>query len=266
MAPAREVSAPPAFDTLGRDAYYWTRLRELVDDAGYTLEDVVRNWQAYVMRRDLIRFIAHYELFKRVVDLPGCIVELGVYRGASFFTWTNLIETFAPFDRHRHVYGFDSFEGLQRFLSQDGADAAGAIKTNDLTKRYVGAFGVKAAELEALVEMHNADAMIPGTRRTRLVVGDIMETLPRFVAENPGLRISLIHFDVDLYEPTKLGLELLYPLVVRGGVLAFDEYAFLDWPGETKAVDEFFGGFPPGERPRIEKMPFAQAPAFVVKP
>lgn len=254
---------PPAFDNLARDEYYWAQLGQIVDDSGYSLEDVVRNWQAYVMRRDLIRFIAHYELFKRVIDLPGCIVELGVYRGSSFFTWSSLIETFAPFDRHRHVYGFDSFEGLQKFVAKDGADASGEVERNDLVKRYVGAFEVKASELEKLVEMHNADAMIPGMRRSRLVVGDIMETLPRFVEENPGLRISLIHFDVDLYHPTKLGLELLYPLVVPGGVIAFDEYGFLDWPGESKALDEFIATLP--ERPRIQKMPFAQAPAFIIK-
>jgi hypothetical protein len=27
---------------------------------------------------------------------------------------------------------------------------------------------------------------------------------------------------------------------LRGGVVLFDEYAIPDWPGETKAVDEFF--------------------------
>ena len=32
------------------------------------------------------------------------------------------------------------------------------------------------------------------------------------VEENPGLRISLLHFDMDLYEPTKVALELLYDL------------------------------------------------------
>ena len=57
--------------------------------------------------------------------------------------------------------------------------------------------------------------------------------------ENPGVRFSLIHFDCDLYEPTKAALNFLWSRVSRGGVLIFDEYSIKDWPGETKAVDEF---------------------------
>ena len=40
--------------------------------------------------------------------------------------------------------------------------------------------------------------------------------------------------------PTKIAIENLWPLVVKGGVLIFDEYAIRPWEGESKAVDEFF--------------------------
>ncbi len=97
------------FDSAGRDQQYWQRLTQLQHQAKYTTEDMLRQFPAYVMRRDIPRFLAHYELFKLVVDLPGCIVDLGVYRGASFFTFSNLMESFCPFDRSRKVFGFDHF-------------------------------------------------------------------------------------------------------------------------------------------------------------
>ena len=44
---------------------------------------------------------------------------------------------------------------------------------------------------------------------------------------------------MDLYKPTKVAIETIYPLVVRGGVMIFDDYGIPDWSGETKAVDQF---------------------------
>ena len=53
--------------------------------------EVWRNFQLYTRRVFLKRFLAHYELFRQVKDLPGDIVELGVYRGASLLSWANFM-------------------------------------------------------------------------------------------------------------------------------------------------------------------------------
>ncbi|HCN67158.1 MAG TPA: macrocin-O-methyltransferase, partial [Candidatus Accumulibacter sp.] len=67
------------------------------------------------------RLLAHYELFRLIAEMPGSIVELGVYLGAGFFTWSKLLETFNPGDRGRKVYGFESCAGYEGFAPQDGA-------------------------------------------------------------------------------------------------------------------------------------------------
>lgn len=254
---ATDPDSPPRFDSAERDAYYWRSLQRIVDARGYTTEDVLRHWPAYVLRRDVPRFLSHYELFKQIVDLPGCVVELGVYRGASLFTWSLLMETFVPFDRSRKVFGFDTFAGLQEFTTDDGA-------FDPSVGKEVGGYTATAHEVETLVEMHNADNMITGTRRANLIVGDIRETLPPFLEQQPGLRISLLHFDMDLYEPTLYGLEMLYPLVVPGGVIVLDEYGQIPWQGESNAVDEYFRSI--GEMPVVRKHHFAQTPhGYIVK-
>src|SRR5690348_12477166 len=98
-----------------------SEIRTIVEGLGLTAWDVIENAAVFIRRRDLARILSHYELFRHVIDLPGVIVDLGIYRGASFFTWTKLMETFCPNDRTRRVYGFDWFEGLHDFASQDGA-------------------------------------------------------------------------------------------------------------------------------------------------
>ncbi len=92
-----------------------------------------------------------------------------------------------------------------------------------------------------------------------LVVGDICHTVPAFVAEHPELRIALLHVDVDILEPSHIVMNTLAPLVVTGGVIVLDDYGI--FPGATKAVDEFMAGRPE----RIQKLPYALAPAFVIK-
>ena len=44
--------------------------------------------------------------------------------------------------------------------------------------------------------------------------------------------------DTDLYSTTKIQLEVLYPRLVKGGVLHIDDYGF--FPGVKKAVDDYF--------------------------
>jgi hypothetical protein len=238
---------------LPRDIELWKKLNRVLATYDHSYQHILETWPAYVRRIHMSRFLAHYELFKKVIDLPGCIVELGVSRGVTFFTWAKLMETFCPGDRKRKIYGFDSFTGLQDFHVEDGKEDLSVGKS-------VGGYSAGAVqkEVEALVEITNDDNMVTGVERCQLVVGDIKESLPRFLADNPGLRISLLHFDVDLYEPTKLGLELLYPLVVKGGVIIFDEYGLVPWQGESNAVDEYF--LRRAEQPIIQKFAFSTGP------
>jgi hypothetical protein len=245
------------YDTDSRDREYWTKLDQLFESRGYKSKSILRNWPAYVMRRDIRRFLSHYELFKKTVDLPGCIIDLGVYKGASLFTWSNLLEIFCANDRSKKVFGFDHFQGLQNFNIKDGAFDAAADKLE-------GGFSSDEEDLRILQYLHSIDNHTPGSQRVELVVGDIKETLPIFLKDNPGLRISFLHFDFDIYEPTKFALEQLYPLVVKGGVVCFDEYGLMPWEGESAAVDEYLAGL--NEKPTILKHSFTQMPhGYMVK-
>ena len=52
--------------------------------------------------------LAHYELYKKIVHLPGDVVELGVFKGNSliqFATFRSLLEN----DKSRKIIGFDAF-------------------------------------------------------------------------------------------------------------------------------------------------------------
>jgi len=212
-------------------------LEQHFDKFNISKNEIARNFSIYTRRIFLKRFLAHYELFQKVIDLPGDIVELGVYRGSTLMTWANFLEIRNMPDRQKQVFGFDNFAGFTDFHEKDG-------KKDKSVHKESGGFDASIFEhiLEDAISIFDKDRFIPYKPRVILVKGDIEDTVPKFVNEHPGIRISLLHFDCDIYEPTKIGLEYFWPLVVPGGIVLFDEYGIRPWEGESKAVDEYFEG------------------------
>jgi len=77
-------------------------------------------------------------------------------------------------------------------------------------------------------------------KRYEIIKGDVVETMPKFLEENPATVFALVYFDVDLYEPTKKTLECILSHIVKGSVIAFDEFGNKDYPGETLAFRDVF--------------------------
>ncbi len=220
--------------------------------------DAVKMFTILSRRQWLKRFLAHVEMFKLTLDVPGDIAEVGVFRGHGLFTWANLLESYCIGDRTKVVYGFDNWSGFSQLAPEDGA----VVKE---LEKHPGGFSPRAFydELRSALEIFDADRFIPWKGRVKLIEGNVEETAARFTEENLGVRFSLIHMDCDLYRPTKTALAAFWPRLSRGGVLLLDEYAIKEWPGETRAVDEFFAGTP---EIKVRTLPWTNAPAgYVIK-
>ena len=226
------------FKKTGIDSDIEQRISDHCLKFGITPLEAVNLFPVLIRRQMLKRFLAHVELFKMTLDIPGDIAELGVFRGLGLMTWANLLESYCVGSRTKTVYGFENWVGFGDFRP-----------------------GKYREELDDAIKIFDSDRFIPWKPRVKLIDGDIEQSVPAFVKDNPGVRFSLIHFDADLLDPTKVALEHLYPLVSHGGVIIFDEYAVKDWPGETRAVDDYFRG-----KIKIRCFPWTNAPAgYVVK-
>ena len=241
------------------DKLHWEEIGSILQDGNFGIESILTNYLAFIRRRELPRLLAHYEMFKLIMNFPGSIVELGVYTGQGFFTWANLLETFCASDRIRKVFGFDDFEGYSSFKS--GKDDAAKKFTSQLNHTL----NFDSDLVERLTKLHNDDNILRGVERCRIINGKIEKTVPDFVANTDGLRLSLLYIDVNLYEPTKIGLDYLFPKVVPGGIVAFNAYGQQPWEGEARAIEDYFHGI--GSRiPKMEKFPFSTIPsAYFVK-
>lgn len=149
------------------------------------------------------------------------------------FTFAKMLETFCPGDRSRNVYGFDTFDGYSGFTNDDGS-------AQNWVKDSIGEKKSNFQVIEKLCELNNLDNFIAGVERSVIIQGDVTQTVPIFASQPNGLRISLLYFDTNLYETTLTGIETLYPLVVSGGVIAFNAYGIPPWEGEARAFEQYF--------------------------
>ncbi len=190
------------------------------------------------------KMLAHYELYKSIVNLPGQVVECGVFKGASlirFCTFREILES--PYSRK--IIGFDAFG---KFPEQDNID------DQTFVKKFEGAAGdgISVEELKAVLAHKKFE-------NYELIQGDITQTIPNYITNHPELKISLLHIDVDVYQPSVTILNHLFDRVVSGGLLVFDDFGTV--AGETKAIDEFFAD----KNTIIEKLSISHIPAYVRK-
>ena len=99
-----------------------------------------------------------------------------------------------------------------------------------------------------------------GFENYKLIQGNVFDTLDEYLLEKPELRLSLLHLDMDVAEPTEYVLNTLYERIVRGGLIVIDDYNGVE--GATKVIDEFVKK----KNLTIETLSFYGHPVFIKKP
>ena len=193
-----------------------------------SVEAKLETFPRYVRRQHLKRFLALYEIFKKVLHTKGSIVECGVFRGFGFMSWCKLSTILEPENLTRRIYGFDSFDGFPSIASKDASSVAQPVE-GELRAS-------SKEELEALVVQYDKDRFLGHIDKAHLFAGDATKTIPKFIEEHPHLVVSLLFLDFDLYEPTKVAIEHFLPRMPKGSIIAFDELDNPIWPGETQAI------------------------------
>lgn len=138
-------------------------------------------------------------------------LEFGVYKGASIYRYSKILE---KFDKSITIHGFDSFEGLSHdWLAH---------------RQNKGAYDLKG---KTPAERFNVN----------FVKGNVEDTVPKFL-EKYSDKINFIHFDMDIYEPTKIALSLMKNRFKKGCIILLAQcYNYSGWrEGEFKALSEVF--------------------------
>ena len=162
-------------------------------------------------------------------DIPGDIVECGVWRGGSMLTVALTLLTLGVTDRDLHL--FDTFTGMSEPTDRDVGVASRKLASDMLKDSGRRSKLWAEASLED-VRVGFEEIDYP-SERVHFVPGLVEETIPDRAPE----QISLLRLDTDWYESTKHELEHLYSRLSPGGVLIIDDYG--SWRGSKDATDEF---------------------------
>jgi len=164
-------------------------------------------------------------------NVPGDYVECGVWQGGNLILLAALQDSIGA---NRVIYGFDTFSGMTNPTAND-VDYKGNSATQMLekTKKIDGQSDIHAFASLSIVKKNLLEN---NSKNVKLIQGDVCNTL--LEPENLPSKIAILRLDTDWYESTKIELEILYPLLVSGGVLIIDDYGHHQ--GARKAVDEYF--------------------------
>ncbi|MBF0405784.1 MAG: dTDP-6-deoxy-L-hexose 3-O-methyltransferase [Candidatus Riflebacteria bacterium] len=209
-----------------QDENHYDKLRDQLLDK-VNLKAYIDNPFLFMKRQRVTDYISRIELFKKIINIQGSIVECGVYKGGSLMLYYHLSSIFEPYGHNRKIIGFDTFEGFRSISERDCKLAEESI------------FSDTSYELlKQAIELNDKNRTLSHIPKCEIVKGDAVYSIPDYRKNNPHLVIALLYIDFDLYEPTKVAIKELLPLVPKGGVVAFDELNSKKWSGETEALKE----------------------------
>lgn len=181
------------------------------------------------------KMLHRFDAFLKTSHLPGDIVEVGVFMGSGVVSFSKFIEIYCP-NSNKKVIGFDIFDVIEanEILEKD----------SDVDKATMGVVYNRVDYNELTIESVKNRILKSNVReeKFKLVKGDVQESLPKFLEDNPGFRASLIYIDVDLDRPTYYSLKYLWDRLLPGGIILFDEYEYHKF-SESVGVERFLKEF-----------------------
>ncbi len=215
--------------------------------------DAETHYNLFMNEERFSKLLIHYEVFKKIKNIPGSIIECGVFKGTSFSRFAMLRELIGNKKKNKLV-AFDVFsdefpntnfqnEKIQRkhWIKTAGGSS---ISTNQIDKIF------KKKKIE----------------NYELIKGDVLKTIPKFIKNNPKLKISLLNIDIDFVETTQCVLDNFYDKVVKGGIVLFDNYQGVGtggtfYKGETDTINKFLKKI----NKKVIKFPFFNRPSYIIK-
>jgi len=153
-------------------------------------------------------------------NVPGDLMETGVWRGGSCILMRAILRTFG--DESRSVWLADSFQGLPK------PDGRYSEDSGSKWYKFKDQLGVSIDEVKRNFERYGLL-----DDRVQFLPGWFCDTLPTAPVE----RLSVLRLDGDMYSSTMDALLNLYPKLSVGGYLLVDDYGDL---GECRqAVTDF---------------------------
>jgi len=210
------------------------RIKHMFDKNPIPSDQVLSNLGIFIDSKTLSRLLFLDFIYKKIINIQGVVFDFGTRWGQNLVTFQNLRSIYEPYNRHRLIVGFDTFEGFPEITQEDGNSKLMEKNNLSTTKNYEN-------YLSLLLSFHQILNPLSHISKNNIIKGDASFTLIKYLIDNPETIIALAYFDFDIYQPTKDCLEIIKNRLTKGSILVFDELNDHDSPGETIALMEIFG-------------------------
>jgi len=214
---------------------YREKLKELYLECPLPVDELLTQLGLYTRSSVLVKYLVLDDLYKRIINIPGVIMEFGTRWGQNMVIFENLRAIYEPFNKTRVIIGFDTFSGYKSITDKDRDSSVfkeGFYSTSINYKEYL-------ENLLAIHEGNNILGHLPNIHK--VIEGDVVETVPQYFEDHPETIVAMSYFDMGLYKPTKDALEAIKPNIVPGSVILLDELTWNEAAGEAIAFKEVFG-------------------------
>ena len=216
-------------------------------------DEILGNLGLFLNRQTLSRILFFNDLYKKIINTNGVIMEFGVRWGQNLALFEMFRGIYEPYNYTRKIVGFDTFNGFPSIHDKDGKSEVISKGSYSVTQNY-------SKYLEKILNYHEFENPVSHIRKSLLVKGDAALSIEEYLKEYPETIISFAYFDFDIYEPTKKCLEAIKGHLTKGSIIGFDELNIHDFPGETIAFKEVFGL----SKYKIIRSPLNPTPSYIV--
>lgn len=196
--------------------------RNIITECGkFSMTGSIRMWA-------LIQSMKHIRHNK----INGDFVECGVWKGGNLA----LMRRFCDYHKiEKCIFGYDTFDGMSEPTLED-VDLHGVYASDAMRKSPKNEAITNIHAYAGLQQVEENLRTLNSFEGVRLIKGKVEESL--VIPENLPQQISILRLDTDWYESTKIELDVLFPRLVKGGILIIDDYGH--FKGAQKAVDDYF--------------------------
>jgi len=162
---------------------------------------------------DILRLYELWHLVGQLREVPGDILEVGVWRGGSAGLLGLAVNNFG---QRRHLWLADTF--------------AGVVKAGPRDDYYKGGE-------HADTTLETVEAFLNNLRLTDYsVLSGVFPEETAHLVECDA--VALCHIDVDVYQSAKDVADWVWPRMPVGGIIVYDDFGFYGCEGVTAFVNE----------------------------
>lgn len=212
---------PPIFIILFKKLFYKNKYKKYFKDKEY-YNPLFQPWLVNAEFKNILNVISDltvvskdrlwilYNLAKHSNNIEGSFWECGVYKGGTSILFAEIIQ-----NNNKLLRIFDTFNGMPE---------------TDLKYDFHLEGDFSNSSFQSIKKLFNKYKFV------NLRKGLMPKTFKGLENE----KIAFAHIDVDIYKSVLDCCKYIYPKVVCGGIIVFDDYGFPSCPGARLAVDSFF--------------------------